>query len=159
MTIANPAETAVTSDINSPKFRRGVRRGFWRVVSYNFPHLTMAVAATEPDGKVVEYRFRFELSGFPGTAPMVIIWDFVGEQMLPPDRRPRGCGRVIEAFKVWGEPTVYRPWDRMAGAHGNWNQTYPQFAWHPKRDLTFILEDLHELLNLNAIQRRAGQAA
>ncbi len=159
MTIANPAQTAIDSDLSSRRFRSGVRRGFWRVVNYAFPNLTIAVAATEPDGAASEYGFRFDLTGFPGTAPIVIIWDFAGDKMLPADRRPRGCARVVEAFKVWNQPTVYRPWDRLAGAHNNWNQTYPQFAWHPKRDITFILEDLHELLNLNACARSVGQAA
>ena len=98
MTIANPAQTAIDSDLSSRRFRSGVRRGFWRVVNYAFPNLTIAVAATEPDGAANEYGFRFDLTGFPGTAPIVIIWDFAGDKMLPADRRPRGCARVVEAF-------------------------------------------------------------
>lgn len=150
MSIGSPAETGVAVDLASPRFRAGTIRGQWRQVSYVFPVLVMAVAAIEPDGSRNEYWFRFELTGFPGTAPEVRIWDCDANVALAQDRRPKGSGRVVEAFKTWGSDTVYRPWERQSGAHNEWANKYPELAWHPKRDLAFILEDLHGLLTSNA---------
>jgi hypothetical protein len=146
----NPAERAVLADLSSARFRVGVTRGHWRQVSYAFPFLIVAVAAVETDGSYSEYFFRFELTGFPGTAPEVKIWDCTKNTALATDKRPKGSGRVTEAFKAWGNDTVYRPWDRQGGGHNNWATSHPSLAWNSHRDLTFILEDLHGLLTSNA---------
>ena len=148
--MSTPAEAAIAADLASPRFRVGVVRGHWRQVSYSFPVLTMAVAAIEPDRSGSEYVFRFELTGFPGTAPEVQIWDCDANAVLAQNRRPKGSARVLEAFKVWGPGTVYRPWERQSGAHNEWAKKYPELAWHPKRDLAFVLEDIHGLLISNA---------
>jgi hypothetical protein len=153
-----PAEQAVRADLTSARFRVGVKRGHWRQVSYTFPVLLVAVAAIEPDGSSSEYSFRFELTGFPGTAPEVRIWDRTTNALLLTNKRPTGSNRVVEAFKSWGNETVYRPWDRHGGAHNNWATTHPGLAWNPKRDLTFILEDLHGLLTSNAAAGSTRQA-
>jgi hypothetical protein len=120
-------------------------------VSYEFPILIVVIAGIEPDGKDSEYFFRFELTGFPGIAPESKIWDVATNTLLPTNKRPKGSHRVIEAFKSWGSESVYRPWDRHGGPHNNWTSTHPELAWHPKRDLTFILEDLHGLLISNSL--------
>lgn len=156
----SPAKAAADADLASARFRAGVFRKQWRVVSYVFPLLIVAVAAVEPDGSASEYAFRFELTGFPGAAPAAQIWDCAANMVLPVDKRPKGTNRVAEAFKNW-EPhnTVYRPWERTSGAHNNWAQTHPDLAWHARRDLTFILEDLHGLLTSNAAALSARPAA
>ena len=157
----NPAQTAADADLASARFRAGVLRRHWRKVSYAFPVLVMALAAVEPDATASEYFFRFELSGFPGTAPAVQIWDCATNALLAVNRRPKGSQRVVEAFKDWGphKDTVYRPWERTSGTHNNWAQAHPDLAWHSKRDLTFILEDLHGLLTSNAAARGSRPAA
>jgi hypothetical protein len=155
----HPAELAVTADLASARFRIGVKRGHWREVSYVFPILVIAVAAVEPNGNPSEYAFRFEMTGFPGTAPDVRIWDCATDVLLAVDQRPKGSNRVTEAFKSWGKGTVYRPWDRDGGAHGNWATAYPDLAWNAKRDLTFILEDLYGLLTSNTTAHGIRQAA
>jgi hypothetical protein len=76
---------------------------------------------------------------------------------LPANRRPTGSARVVEAFKDWTAPhPVYRPWERTSATHNNFAQTFPDLAWHPKRDLAFIMEDLHGLLSSNAARRGTG---
>ena len=43
---------------------------------------------------------------------------------------------------------MYAPWDRMAlQAHPAGRQQYPHEAWNPARDLSFILANVHEVLN------------
>lgn len=146
----NPAEQAVVADLSSARFRAGATRGHWRQILSEFPVLIVAVAAVEPDGSYSEYFFRFELTGFRGIAPEVKIWDCTKNAPLATDKRPKGSNRVTEAFKAWGNDTVYRPWDRQGGGHNNWATSHPNLAWNPKRDISFILEDLHGLLTSNA---------
>lgn len=150
MEIADPAKAEVEADLDSPRFRIGVVRKQWRVEWFEFPHLLITIAATKPDGAAGKYSFRFELSRFRGTAPLVQIWDAEKNHLLPEDRRPKGSERVTQAFKNWQPPdTIYRPWERSAIAHNNWHVTHPELTWTPSRDLTFVLEDLHALLNLH----------
>lgn len=159
MSAADATKEAVAADLTAARFRAGVIRRYWRQVSYEFPVLILAVLAVEPDGSPSEYSFRFELTGFPGTAPEVKIWDCKANDVLPQDKRPKGSERVTKAFQVWGPGTVYRPWDRHSSGHNNFARDFPDLAWHPKRDLTFILEDLHGLLTSNATARGNRPAA
>lgn len=153
MNLPDLAKEAVAGDLASARYRAGVTRGHWRHVSYEFPILIVAIVGVEPDGSSSEYCFRFEFTGYPGTAPEVKIWDSTASVPLPLDKRPKGSDRVTKAFQVWGPDTVYRPWDRHSGAHNNFARDHPNLAWHPKRDLTFILEDLHGLLSSNSAAR------
>jgi len=107
--IGNPAADALAADLSAARFQAGVARGQWRIIASEFPLLFIAVAAIEPGGTAGEYSFRLELTGFPGTAPEVRIWDYSAAEPLAQARRPRGSPRVIEAFKTWGHDTVYRP--------------------------------------------------
>lgn len=161
--IANTAQTAVLKDMASARFRLGVKRAFWRVHGYEHPILFMAISSTNAKEEVREFDFKFDLEGFPGAAPAAWIWDMKENALLPGALRPIGCRRLSEAIKEWGSHTVYRPWDRLAGPHFSGGSNQPQgianFFWHSTRDLTFILEDLHELLNLEAFVGGAGQAA
>jgi hypothetical protein len=152
----DPATEAVLTDLSSPKFRAGVIQNRWRVVSHEQPVLIIAVAGQKAAGEACEYGFRFELSGFPGSAPEVKMWDINNNCLLPAGERPAWSPRVVEAFKMWGDHnTVYRPWDRVGGPHNNWNRDHPHLAWHPNRGLTFILEDLHGLVTSGAMARLA----
>ena len=153
------AQKTVDADLSSPRFQVGVARGRWRKIAYEFPILIMAVAAIEPDGNSSEFFFRFELTGFPGKPPEVHIWDFEANAVLAESKRPKGSNRVTQAFKSWGNNSVYRPWDRNGREHNNWAMTHPDLAWHPKRDLAFILEDLHALLVSNGTARGDWPAA
>jgi hypothetical protein len=161
--IADTAHAAVLKDMASARFRLGVKRALWRVHSYEHPLLFMAIRSINAKGEKREFGFKFDLEGFPGAAPMAWIWDLKNNVRLPENLRPTGCQRVEQAFKNWGSNTVYRPWDRMAGPHFGPGTNQPQgvsnFFWNSTRDLTFILEDLHELLNLEARVGGAGQAA
>jgi hypothetical protein len=156
----DPAEAAVDADLSSARFRAGVARRNWRVLRYEFPVLVVAVAAVETDGSRAEYAFHFELGGYPAMAPQAAIWDLGAETVLAVNRRPKGSPRIAAAFQSWGPPdTVYRPWERISGAHGDWVRRYPDLAWHAKRDLAFALEDLHGILTSNAVASCAGSAA
>ena len=147
--IADPGIARVAADLEHGDFVSGCDAGRWRIVSYEFPTLDFAISATEPDGAVSEYGFRADLSSYAAQAPMVRIWDHERNAPLPGVRRPKGGARVEKTFQCWGEDTVYRPWDRQTGPHGNNAAAFPHLAWNPERRLVFIFEDLHGILNCN----------
>lgn len=148
--ITDPSIARVAADLKHGDILSGCDAGRWRIVSYAFPILNIAISATEPDGTASEYGFRADLSNYPAQAPMVRIWDQQRNAPLPADRRPKGGARVEKTFQCWMEDTVYRPWDRKTGLHGNNAVAFPHLAWNPKRRLVFIFEDLHAVLNSNA---------
>lgn len=151
--IRNPAEAKAEADLEDYAVRAGIDTGRWRILAFAFPLLDFVVAATEPDSARSEYGFRAELTGYPAQAPMVRIWDFVTGGPLAAAARPKGGVRVQRSFQFWQKDTVYRAWDRLTGPHVNGAVTAPLFAWHAGRRLSFVLEDLHAILNANA---RAG---
>lgn len=157
--IQDPAAARVAAELARPEFAEAAGKGRWRVVANDFPRLDIVIAAIEPDGTASEYGFRFELTNFPGTAPMVRIWDFGKDKPLHKDLRPKGNRRIQIAFQQWGDDTVYRPWDRRAGPHISNAASLLHLAWRADRPLTFILEDLHGILNLNARAHRLRTAA
>ena len=148
--IADPSIARVAADLEDGDFLSGCDAGRWRIVSYEFPILDFAISATEPDDSASEYGFRADLSNYPAQAPMVQIWNHERDTALPGDQRPKGGHRVKTSFKCWGDDTVYRPWDRKTGPHGNNATAFPHLAWNPERRLVFIFEDLHGILNSNA---------
>jgi hypothetical protein len=155
----NLSELRVQQDLASAAFRAGENYGHWWIVQPGYPRMLFEVAATEPDGQLSRYRFMAELSGYPGQAPHVRIWDKTVDAPLALPMRPRGCLRVTTTFQMWSGDTVYRPWERMSAEHNNFRVMFPQLAWHPARTLAFILEDLHGILNLNARPSRVRSAA
>ena len=157
--IEEPAAQRVAAELLSKGFLGGVEMGRWRLVNQDFPILDIAISATEPDGTASEFVFRFELTNFPAQAPMVRIWDLEANAPLAKDGRPQGNDRVAKAFQYWGKDTVYRPWDRCTGPHNGNSVKLPHLAWRSDRDLMFIFEDLHGILNLNARSLRHRTAA
>jgi hypothetical protein len=157
--IEDPAQQRIAAELLREDFIGGVEEGRWRLVSQTFPTLDIAVSATEPDGKTKEYVFRFEVTNYPAQPPMVRIWDHEANRPLANEKRPKGNSRVERAFQSWGDDTVYRPWDRRTGPHGSNASNLPHLAWRSDRDLLFILEDLHGILNLNARSLRHRPAA
>jgi hypothetical protein len=87
---------------------------------------------------------------------MVRIWDPDTNGPLAKEKRPQGNTRVTLAFQLWGSDTVYRPWDRCTGPHNDNAARLPNSAWRIDRTLTFILEDLHGILNLTLVRSVIG---
>ena len=157
--IADPAQTQVERDLDETDFRAGVAAGRWRVIKFTFPRMDFMVTGTEPDGNRKEYGFMAELSNYPSQAPMVRIWDFQKDSSLDPSQRPTGHQRIINAFQRWSSDTVYRPWERLTGPHNTNAANLRHLAWRPDRHLSFIVEDLHGILNNNARARRIRLSA
>lgn len=153
------AQQTVMKDLDSSAFQSGVMRGNWKVHTFQFPKLVIRVLGTEPDGSRKVYYFRYLLDDFPTKAPWVQIWNIETDQVLLATLRPQGNAQVARAFQSWSDDTVYRPWERKALAHGDWINKYAREAWRPGMTLTFTVEDLHGILNANALVVAAKAAA
>lgn len=148
-----PDERAVRAHLGGSRFQAGVEAGRWRLLYVVWPIATVAVSAAPRNGAPPEFAIRFELSGYPNTAPTGGIRDVDTDASLPADRRPKGnsIGQVFRSDGWLGGATaMYAPWDRMGlQAHPDWARKYPRSAWNSRRDLTFILENIHKLLNVD----------
>lgn len=145
----DPAVALIEADLQSDAFQSGCREGRWRVVEFSYPRLDFKVSAIKADGSRTEYGFRADLLNYPGVAPEVRLWNLEDNRKPTAEERPTGGTRITETFKDWQEGTVYRPWDRQTGPHGNNAANKPQLAWKKDRELAFIFEDLHGILVSN----------
>lgn len=146
-----PDERALREHLRGGRFLSRVTAGHWRLISVTWPFVLVGVAAAERPNSPVEFALRFELNGYPHTAPTGGLWDVGSDGSLPADRRPKG-ERATKLFRTddWagGATAMYAPWDRLGlQAHPDWAQNCPHEAWKPTRDLSFILAMVHEVLN------------
>ena len=149
-----PDERALRSHLGSGRFLAGVEACHWRLISVEWPIAVLTVSAAHRVGAPAEFTFKFELNGYPNTAPTGCIWDVATSTPLAPNMRPKGSevGLIFRTDGWAGGPNaMYAPWDRIAlDTHANWLQDAPHLAWHPGRDLTFILDNLHRILHDDA---------
>jgi hypothetical protein len=144
-----PDERVLAADLAGVRFQDGADRGFWRLVSLDWPFALIAVSAAPRPGSPVEFLLRIECSGYPAQAPTGCPCDAETNAVLASDRRPKG-ERVGQVFRPdWKEGrALYAPWDRTGLAeHPGWAAAHPFWAWHPGRDISFFLTNVHELLN------------
>ena len=143
-----PDELAVHAHLRSARFQSGVDGGRWRLISAEWPHALIAVAAAPREGTPSEFVLRFDLAGYPQSVTAG-IWDCSTNALLAPDLRPKG-ERIAQIFRSdWeGGRALYAAWDSIAvNSHPNWPQLHPREAWNPRRDLTFYLTNVFDLLN------------
>lgn len=145
---SGPDQRAVCDHVRSARFLAGADAGRWRLVSMAWPHALIAISAAPREGAPDEYVLKFELSGYPTTAPTGCPWDLDRDVILPAGKRPKGS-RVGQIFRTdWREGrALYAPWDRLALGHADWAAKYPMYIWNARRDLTFYLTNVHDALN------------
>lgn len=149
-----PDERAVRAHLDSGAFLAGVAAGRWSVLEVAWPHVTIMVSAAPREAAPRGYAIRFELTGYPTTAPTGCIWDIERNEPLAAGLRPKG-DEVARLFRVDGwaaaPNAMYAPWDRLAlPGHDRWLTDAPHLAWHPGRTLTFILNELHRIFHADA---------
>lgn len=150
--VASPDEQVLSAHLESAVFQIGVVDGRWRLESLTWPSAVITVAAGPRTGAPGEFAFRFELTGYPETAPTGCIWDVGSNAPLPGPRRPKGVdGQILQLFRDnWMDgKALYAPFDRVALVdHGTaWADQWPMSIWTRDRDLVFILRHIHDELN------------
>lgn len=152
--VVAPDERVLRAHLDSGRFLAGVEAGWWWLVSVEWPIAIVMVSAAPRTGAPGEFAIRFELNGYPNTAPTGCIWDVEANTPLAPLLRPKGAdvGLIFRTDGWVGGPNaMYAPWDRLAlQTHANWLREAPHLAWHPRRDLIFILDNLHRLFHEDA---------
>jgi hypothetical protein len=146
-----PDEHAVREHLRGGRFQAGVAAGRWKLVSVEWPFVTVAVSAAERLNAPDDFALRLELTGYPHAAPTGSLWDMATNTSLAAELRPKG-ERVVQLFRAdgWtgGATAMYAAWDRIGlESHADWAQTNPLQAWNPTRDLSFVLDNVHEELN------------
>lgn len=149
--VTAPDERALLEHLAGGRFKSSAAAGRWRLISVEWPVVIIAVAAAPRPTSPDEFVLRFEVSGYPHTTPTGGLWDLGTNASLPAGRRPQG-ERAAQLFRAdaWlgGATAMYAPWDRMGlQVHPDWAKQYPNEAWSPARDLSFILSNVHEVLN------------
>ena len=156
-----PDERTLTAELDDVGFLCGVAEGRWEVLEYKFPHLYVRVSAR---CGVVQFAQDFHLvcDGHPDPGPFVEAWSYA--QGLRPAPPTRGSPGFLDAMKDWSVSErvhggIYRAWQRHAASHGDWAQKRPDWAWNSRRNITFIMERLYELVAEQVDWLAARQAA
>lgn len=150
MHLAPPDERAFREHITSPRFSDGIERGRWRIVGdINWPYVLVAVSAAPRENAPKEFFLRFDLAGYPTVAPTATPWNPTSGGILEAGLRPKGehAGHVFRTDWEDGK-ALYAPYDRVAlKGHPGWPKQYPRRTWDAMKDLAWVLQLLHELLN------------
>ncbi len=148
----SPDERVLRQHVVSARFQEGVDRGRWRIVGdITWPVVMITVTAGERHGAPSEYLLRFDLAGYPDSAPTATPWNATTGDVLESHLRPKG-NRVGFVFRSDWENgrALYAPFDRVAlNGHSSWMTGHPRQVWNSSRDLAWLLQILHEMLNNN----------
>jgi hypothetical protein len=150
--VTSPDEQVLRAHLEGAAFQIGTADDRWRLDSLTWPHAVISVAAAPRIDAPGEFTFRFELTGYPMTAPAGCIWDIGSNAPLPGFRRPKGAdGQILQLFRDnWMDgKALYAPFDRVALTdHGTaWADQWPMSKWTPDRDLVFVLNQIHDELS------------
>ena len=145
-----PDERVLRQHVASARFQEGVDRGRWQIVGdIAWPVVMIALKAGPRDSAPSEYLLRFDLAGYPESAPTATPWNPTTGDVLESGLRPKG-ERVGHVFRTdWeGGRALYAPFDRVAlNGHSSWKTQHPQRVWDSSKDLAWLLQILHEMLN------------
>lgn len=142
----NPNGNQLQEHLVSSEFEAGVNSGFWRIVSFTWPELTVAISAG--DGR--ELGMRIAVDGYPALPPSGQPWDLESNSPLSVERWPTG-GTAPQIFRPdWSRANGNAPYmacDRMGlRAHPGWATEHPSRAWNPSRTISFYLREVHKEL-------------
>lgn len=144
-----PDERTLRAHLEEARFRAGAQAGHWRLLDLTWPDAMFVISAAPRSDGPEEFVLRLNVAGYPHSAPTGSLWDDEAGCSLEPARRPKG-DRASHVFRTdWAEGiAMYAPWDRIGlQTHPGWAQKYPHEAWSPTRDITFVLSNVHNILN------------
>jgi len=145
-----PDERAFRAHLQQGPFQSGIDRGYWRLISIDWPYVLMGVTAAKRECGPEEYIFRFHCTNYPQDPPTAQPWDPGRETSLDQVNWPAGRNRVDYVFRPgWnGGQCLYLPCDRLAmRGHDAWRTRYPDMIWSASGDITQYLRIVYELLN------------
>ncbi len=140
--------------IKEAEFQIGLDKGMWGIVDENlqrpnWPYVIIWIKAAKKINAPDKLYLRFELSGYPSSAPTACPWDMSSNQPLPNDLWPQGNKFVSATFRPsWNNKALYAPCDRIAMVgHEGWKTQWPNLWWQPTFKIDVYLHFIHRLLN------------
>lgn len=136
---------ALVAHLDDLKFVAGTARRWWTVHRVAWPELDVTVR-----GEHTGVTLRFDLTGYPATAPTAQPWDLPGNAPLPPQHWPQGPRASLVFNPDWSRAVggaLYLPFDRRAQTgHECWDTQFPEQTWHPNRSIRDYLLQVREIL-------------
>ncbi len=159
--VDRPDERTLTAELDGVRFLCGVTEGRWSVLEYRFPDLFVRVTAHQG---AITYQEDFHLvcDGYPDPGPFVEAWSMpTGARASSPEPCSPGYRDALKYWPISGDQHggIYRAWQRHAATHNEWAAKRPDHAWNRRRDITFIMEKLYELVAEQVDWLAAKQAA
>lgn len=145
--VFDPARLAIEEDLQSVPVLDGVENGHWRVVSLNFPMLTVAITA----GDARQFGMRVDVTGYPTAAPAGTPWHIDANRPLTQTELPTGPSAETVFRSQWSSINRWTPYmasERalIQGDHATWAPQHPERSWNPTRTIAFYLTELHKEL-------------
>lgn len=151
----DPARIRLDRDLVRDDFEGGVSAGLWRIVSFNWPVLIVALTAGEGN----EVVMRLLVDDYPTRAPSGQPWHLATSAVLPIELWPISTVEgVVSPFRTdWSPSNGSAPYvacDRAGLAtHTDWADKYPERAWNPGRTIAFYLSEMHRELQCTKVPR------
>lgn len=153
-----PAQQTLEAHLHSVRFLTGVEEGRWSVLLLTWPHLYVRVVGRDPEsGRTYGHDFHLQCDGYPEPGPFVERWTYADEAAhgKRPPAPSEGAPGFVDAMKDWGDVParsgIYRAWQRDAAGHNEWARKRPDEAWHRRRELSYIMEQLYALVSEQAV--------
>lgn len=149
-----PDTAILHQHVNDADFQTGVDNGRWGISNENseyptWPVIIIWIKATPKTNGPERFYFRFDLSGYPSSAPTACPWNIETSTRLDNGSWPKGSRFVSNTFNPgWNPAALYAPCDRIAmQGHDGWRTQFPDLWWQPSFKITVYLNFLHRLLN------------
>lgn len=141
-----PDEMALRRDLALPAFKAGERRRRWALRGLGFPQVLFFIAAPPRTPGPEGFLLLSDCSGYSAIAPTSQLWHGGADRALDLQHRPRNrqSGTLLCFTSACG-PCLYHPIDRIARPH--WPGQHADLVWTPDKDITFLLETVHAVLN------------
>lgn len=140
--------------LHEAEFQAGSDRGNWGIYGDgaglpDWPVVIIWVKASPKPGKPDRFYFRFELLGYPASAPTACPWEVATNARLRNEHWPKGPKLVTPTFNYgWNANALYAPCDRVAMVgHDGWRTQFPELWWQSTFNITVYLHFLYQLLH------------
>ena len=144
---------AFRKHLTEAPFQLGIDKGRWEIADMDnfpaWPYVIIRIYARPKESGPSYYSFRFDLTGYPSSAPNACVWDEDKSEILENSRWPKGSMYVSKVFNpAWRRDALYSPCDRHAiPGHDGWRVDFPEYYWRPEFTIVKYLQFIYGLLN------------
>jgi hypothetical protein len=147
-----PDEGLFRAHLGEAPFLSGQDCGKWGLIdeSLIWPRATFWVEANENLVPSLRMYLRFNLEGYPVSAPTSFPWDEGKKAKLENHLFPKVPGAFKLVFRIdWQNgDALYAPCDRIAMQnHDQWKTQFPTWWWQSSFSISKYLEFVHTVLN------------